>query len=228
MKGQLFFLVVLALCLSCNNNDDSVPELTGKDYFPTDSGRYWIYNVHEIKYNSDTTDTTYQRKDIIYNTFQYQNTTIYELYRFYKTTDAISWPLQPDSVWSFTTDKNQITLKESNIEYIRLVFPLSNGKQWNGNAKNTSILSDNYTVSNFKRPYSVGALYFPETVDIVEQHSLYLTLKDYRNRIYAKNVGLIYKNYEQLTYNADPPNIGQGIIEFGSIIEETLIEYGTP
>jgi len=228
MKKQLFFLVVLVLCLSCNNNDDSVPELTGKDYFPTDSGRYWIYNVHEIRYNSDTTDTIYQRKDIIFDAFEYQGTTIYELYRFYKATNAANWPLQPDSVWSFTTDLNQITIKEANVEYIRLVFPLSNGKIWNGNTKNTSIVSDNYTVSNFKKPYSVGALYFPETVDIVEEHSLNLVFKDYRNRIYAKNVGLIYKNYEQLNFKTDAANIGLGKIEFGSIIEETLIEYGTP
>lgn len=227
MKKQLFFLALTVLCLSCNHKDDSVPELAGKDYFPTDSGRYWIYNVHEIKYNSDTTDTIYQRKDIIFNTFEYQNTTVYELYRFYKANNVTDWPLQPDSVWSFTTDQNQITIKESNIEYVRLVFPLSNGKIWNGNTKNTS-LRDDYTVSNFKKPYSVNTLSFPETVNIVEEHSLNLVYKDYRNRIYAQNVGLIYKNYEQLNFNTDANNIGQGKIEFGSIIEETLIEYGTP
>ena len=227
MKKQLFFLMILVLCLSCNHNNDSVPELTGKEYFPTDSGRYWIYNIHEIKYNSDTTDTIYQRKDIIFNTFEYQHTTVYELYRFYKANNATDWPLQPDSVWSFTTDQNQIILKESNIEFIRLDFPLSNGKTWNGNAKNT-FLPDDYTVSNFKKPYSAGAFYFPETVDIVEEHSLNLVYKDYRDRIYAKSVGLIYKNYEQLNFNTDPNNIGQEKIEFGSIIEETLIEYGTP
>ena len=227
MKKQLFFLVALILCLSCNNKDDSVPELTGKNYFPTDSGRYWIYDVHEIKYNSDTIDTTYQRKDVIFNAFEFQNTTIYELYRFYKANDVTGWPSQPDSVWSFTTDLNQITIKEANIEFIRLAFPLSNGAVWNGNAKNTS-LRDDYTVANFNKPYSVGALYFPETVDIIEEHSLNLVYKDYRNRIYAKHVGLIYKNYEQLNFKTDPANIGQGKIDFGSFIEETLIEYGTP
>ncbi|WP_018343357.1 hypothetical protein [Cytophaga aurantiaca] len=227
MKKQLFFLVLIILCFSCNHKNDSVPELTGKDYFPTDSGRYWIYNVHEIKYNADTTDTIYQRKDLIYNSFEFQNTTIYELYRFYKTNDAVDWPLQPDSVWSFTTDHNQITLKESNVEFIRLVFPLSNGETWNANSKNMA-LRDDYSVSNFGKPYGVNTFYFPQTVDIIEEHSLNLVYKDYRNRIYAKNVGLIYKNYEQLNFNTDPGNIGLGKIEFGSIIEESLIEYGTP
>lgn len=225
MKKQLFFLVVLVVCVSCNNNDASVPALTGKDYFPTDSGRYWIYNVHEIKYNNDTIDTTYQRKDLIYNSYRFQNTTIYELYRFYKPATAADWPLQPDSVWSFTTDNNQITIKESNIEYVRLVFPIANGDTWDGNAKNT-MLKDEYTVSNFGKPYAVGSLYFPETVDIVEEHSWNFVNKRYRDRIYAKNVGLIYKNYDQLNY--DPTQIGQYKIEYGSVVEETLIEYGTP
>jgi len=215
------------LGFSCKNNSDSVPELTGKDYFPTDSGRYWIYDIHEIKFNSDTIDTTYQRKDIIFDAFEYQNTTIYELYRFYKPHNVADWPLQPDSVWSFTTNQNQITLKESNVEFIRLVFPLSNGKIWNGNTKNIA-LRDDYTVTNFNKPYTVGAFYFPETVNIVEEHSLNLVYKDYRNIIYAKNIGLVYKNYEKLTFKTDASNIGQGKIEFGSIVEESLIEYGTP
>ena len=227
MKKQLFFLVTLILCISCKHNNDSIPELTGKEYFPTDSGRYWIYNVHEIKYNSDTTDTTYQRKDIIFNTFEYQNTTIYELYRYYKPNNFIAWPFQPDSVWSFTTDQNQIILKESNVEFIRLDFPLSNGKTWNGNAKNTA-LRDDYTVSNFKKSCAIGTFYFPETVDVIEEHSLNLVNKDYRNRIYAKNIGVVYKKYEQFNFKTDAGNIGQGKIEFGSNIEETLIEYGTP
>jgi len=227
MKIQLFFLVVILLCISCNNNNDTVPELTGKEYFPTDSGRYWIYDVHEIKYNSDTTDTTYQRKDLIFDVFEYQNTTIYQLYRFYKSSDVVDWPSQPDSVWSFTTDQNQITLKESNVEFVRLVFPLSNGETWDGNSKNVSI-RDDYTISNFKKPYTVGVFYFPETATVIEEHSLNLVSKDYRNRIYAKNVGLIYKYYEQLNFKTDAGTIGQGKIEFGSISEETLLEYGAP
>ena len=227
MKRQLFFLVVILLCISCNNNNDTVPELTGKEYFPTDSGRYWIYDVHEIKYNSDTTDTTYQRKDLIFDVFEYQNTTIYQLYRFYKSSDVVDWPSQPDSVWSFTTDQNQITLKESNVEFVRLVFPLSNGVTWNGNSKNTS-LRDDYIISNFKKSYTINTFYFPETSTVIEEHSLNLVSKDYRNRIYAKNVGLIYKYYEQLNFKTDAGTIGQGKIEFGSISEETLLEYGTP
>lgn len=227
MKKGLFFLAVITLCLSCNQDKDLVPELKGIKYFPTDSGRYWIYNVHEINYNADTIDTIYQRKDIIFNSFDYQNTTVYELYRFYKPSNTANWPLQPDSVWSFTTNQNQITLKESNVEYIRLAFPLSNGNTWDGNAKNTA-LTDVFTVSNFEKPYSVGSFYFPLTVDIIEEHSLNLVYKDYRNRIYAENVGMIYKNYEQLYFNTDPNNIGQGKIEYGSMTEETLIEYGAP
>jgi hypothetical protein len=227
MKKQLFFLVVFIVCVSCNNHNDSVPELTGKEYFPTDSGRYWIYNIHKITYNSDTTDTIYQRKDLIYDAFQYQGITIYELYRFYKPATVADWPSQPDSVWSFTTDLNQITIKEANVEFIRLAFPLSNGETWNGNAKNTS-LRDDYAISNFKKSYAVGAFYFPETADVVEEHSLNLVYKDYRDRIYAKNVGLIYKHYNQVNFKTDANNIGQGLIEYGSIIEETLIEYGTP
>ena len=55
-----------------------------------------------------------------------------------------------------------------------------------------------------------------------------LVLKDYRSRVYAKNVGLIYKKYDLFTYNTSPGSIGLQKIEFGKTIEETLIAYSTP
>lgn len=227
MIKNIFFICLAIACFSCKRKNDSVPTLTGIEYFPTDIGRYWIYNVHETKYNSFITDTTYNRKDVIHEVYVNNNTLIYELYRFYKPTTTVNWPLQPDSVWAFTTNQNQITIKENNIDYIRLVFPLSTGKIWDGNTKNISG-PDLYEATNFQQPYMVGSTNYSETVNVNEEHTLNFVSKDYRNRVYAKNVGMVYKKYEQVQYNTDPANIGLQIIEFGKIVEETLIDYGTP
>ena len=197
MIKKIFFICFLIGCISCKRQKDSVPELVGLEYFPTDTGRYWAYTVHEIKYNNDTIDTTYNRKDIIHEVFQYQQVSVYELYRYYKPTTTTDWPLQPDSVWTFTTDQNRITVKENNIEFIRLVFPLSKGKTWNGNAKNQS-LRDDYIIASYNKFYTLGSLYFPETATVIEEQTMNLVLKDYRSRVYAKNVGLIYKKYVYL------------------------------
>jgi hypothetical protein len=227
MKKWLFYIFILFFAASCNKDDAEVPTLTGKNYFPTDSGRYWIYDVHAINYGAQTTDTFYQRKEVIYDTFLYQNILVYELYEYYRPDDTYPWPDQPDSVWSFTTDGNQIRIKESNIEYVRLSFPLSNGEKWNGNSRNV-FLSDDYTVSNFGKPFSVNSYYFPATVNIIEEQSQNLVNKDYRNRMYAQYTGMIYRKKEFLRYNTDPQYIGQNIVEFGSVVEETLSSYGTP
>lgn len=227
MKQLVFFSLFLVTVLSCHKKDEGIPELSGKEYFPTDSGRYWIYNVHSIKYNSDTIDTTFQVKQLIYDTFHFQNTIVYQLYRFSRSDASNPWPSAPDSVWSFTTDLNQITINEAGSNYIRLVFPLSAGKKWNGNAKNIAPVNT-YTVKSYNTSFAVSNLFFQETCNIEEAQSKNLVNKDYRNRIYAKYVGMIYKKYEQLSYNTEPANIGLYKIDFGSVYEETLIEYGTP
>jgi hypothetical protein len=227
MKKVIFFLLTLLIFFSCHKKNNEVPVLTGVEYFPTDSGRYWIYNVHSIQYNSDTIDTTFQVKEVIYDTFHYQNVVVYELYRFYRPDSTYAWPLQPDSVWSFTTDQNEITIKQASAEFIVLDFPLSNGKTWNGNAKNTS-LEDDYIVKNLGQPFSAGKYYFSATCNVEESQSLNLVNKDYRNRIYAKGIGLVYKKYEFLSYNTSAQYIGQYLIDYGSVIEETLTGYGTP
>lgn len=228
MKKVLFFTFVIGCICSCHKKDVEVPALTGADYFPTDSGRYWIYNVHSIKYNSDTIDTIFQVKEIIHDTFHYQGVVVYELYRFYRPDKTYPWPFQPDSVWSFTTDLNQIVIKEGSAEFVRLVFPLSTGNIWNGNAKNTSLLKDDYTVKNFGVPFSLNNVYYPATCTVQEEQTMNLVNKDYRSRVYAKDIGLIYKSYEFLSYNTSASQIGQYVVDYGSFFEETLIEYGAP
>lgn len=227
MRQVLFFCLFLISMLSCQKKDENIPALSGLKYFPTDSGRYWIYEVHSIKYNNDTIDTTFQLKQLMYDTYYFQNILTYKLYRFSRPDASSAWPVIPDSVWTCTTDLNQITINEGGSDYIRLVFPLSAGKKWNGNARN--IASPNtYTVKSFNSPLSISNFFFPETCNIEEAQSINLVNKDFRNRIYAKNIGMIYKKYEQLTYNTEPSNIGLYKIEFGSVYEETLLEYGTP
>ncbi|MGN6647672.1 MAG: hypothetical protein ACTHJT_14215 [Cytophaga sp.] len=222
-----FFILVLIACLSCKRDDDSVPALTGIEYFPTDSGSYRIYDVRFIQYDNDTIDSTYQMREVIHDTFYFNNTLVYELYRYYRANETQPWQSQPDSVWSFTTDHNQITIQEISNSFVRLVFPLSNGEVWDANTKNV-FLRDDVTATNVGKPYTVNNVYFPETCNVIEEQSKNLVYKDYRNRVYAKNIGMIYKRYEFLSYNTSDEFIGQDKVDFGSIREEKLVAYGKP
>lgn len=225
MRRILFFLIVFSTFLSCHKDNESTPVLTGIDYYPLIIGSYKIYDVSMIQYGINITDTTFQMKEVIQDTFYYKNKVVYELYRYYRADASKPWPNQPDSVWSFTTDLNQITIQEASTNFVRLVFPLSNGKVWDGNTLNTS-KRDDYTATDFAKPYAVSAIYFPETCNVVEEQSKNLVYKDYRNRVYAKNIGMIFKHYEYLAYNTEAQFIGQDIIDYGTIREERLIAYG--
>lgn len=227
MRKSIFFFIVCCVLISCRKDKDSVPLPTGIEYFPTDIGLYKIYDVHLIQYSNDTIDTTFQIKEVIHDTFHFKNTVVYELYRFYRSDESKAWPLQPDSVWSFTTDLNQITIQEGSVHFVRLVFPLSNNKTWDGNTQNT-YRQDDFTVSNFDKPYVVNTHTFPQTCTVIEEQSKNLVFKDYRTRIYAKGVGMIFKYYESLRYNTEAPFVGSDKVDYGSIREEKLIEYGKP
>ena len=225
MRKSIFFLIVCCTLLSCHKDKDSVPVPTGIEYFPTDIGLYKIYDVHQIQYSNDTIDTIFQMKEVIHDTFYYNNIVVYELYRYYRADQSKPWPQQPDSVWSFTTDLNQITIQEGSVNFVRLVFPLSAGKVWDGNTRNT-YKQDDYTVTNFNKPYAVNAVSFPETCTVIEEQSKNLVFKDYRSRIYAKGIGMIFKHYEYLAYNTDAAFVGLDKVDYGSIREEKLIWYG--
>lgn len=227
MKKSIFFILACCLFLSCNKDKDSVPLPTGIEYFPMDIGSYRIYDVHLIQFSNDTIDTMFQIKEVIQDSFYYQNKVVYELYRFYRSDDSKPWPRQPDSVWTFTTDFNQITIQEASTNFVRLVFPLSTNKSWDGNTRNT-YGRDDYTVTNFDKPFGTNMIAFPQTSTIIEEQSKNLVFKDYRSRVYAKNVGMIFKHYEYIAYKTEGAFIGLDKVDYGNLREETLIGYGKP
>ena len=223
--------VLFGVCIlfSCHQKDREVDadSLLGYDYYPLDSGRYWIYAVHVLDYNATNLDTTYQVKEVIYDTFHFTNQVFYTIYRFYREDDLSAWPIQPDSVWTVTRDANQLSIKENNIEYIRLCFPMKSGNRWDGNAKN-AFGEEKYTLKNVGGSYSYDSYNYPQTVRAEESNVTSFVNKDVRNIVYAKDIGPVYKKYESLTYKSDVGSIGQFIIEYGHIVEQKLIDYGKP
>ncbi|MBC7450308.1 MAG: hypothetical protein H7259_02345 [Cytophagales bacterium] len=225
MKQFFLILFVTMLLSSCHKSDDAVPAINGTEYYPVAVGNFWIYNVHDTYYNNGQFDTTFQVKEVIHDTFIFEGTVIYELYRFYRHSDTIDWPFQPDSVWTLSEDPYQLTITEASTEYIRLSFPFYNNKQWDGNRKNVSG-ADDYILKNIGKPYTYDTFSYSSTCNVEEAHSKDLVSKDYRNRIYAENIGLVYKKYESIQYKTDPSFIGLDIIDFGKITEQKLIDYG--
>jgi hypothetical protein len=229
----LFLIVVSIVVSSCHQKHTDVgPTVLGLDYYPLDSGRFWVYSIHQTIFNSVTTDTTFQMKEVIYDTMHFANNIIYQLYRFYRSDSTVPWPAQPDSVWTLTSNNYELDIKENDVEFVRLAFPLSNNQTWNGNARNIGN-AQQYSIINFGTSFSdtiSSSLIntYAQTCTVQEANNSSIVGVDSRKRIYAKGIGLVYRKYTTLNYDTQQGNIGQFIITFSNITEQKLLDYGKP
>ncbi|MCS6824708.1 MAG: hypothetical protein NZ529_10465 [Cytophagaceae bacterium] len=223
----LFFFCLIFLSVSCrtkkNEPDGSI---IGYDYYPIQTGLFYIYEVTERKYNGilngqeSYSDTLYYVKELIFTPITINDETKYQVYRFYKTATAPTFDDQPDSVWTVFNDRSKIIKAENNYRYIKLIFPPENGRTWDGNALNFFGI-DIYTAAQYRKPFSYTVnnetKNYPSTVTVIQEDEKNLVNKDYRIEVYAQGVGMVYKQseyyeYEQPITPANRINVGKRTI----------------
>ena len=131
---------------------------------------------------------------------------------------------------------NKLIQNESNVLFVKLFFPLSRDLKWNGNEFNNLPNSGNIFNDRNSELYSIGGIDLPTALPsgFETDHSLEVVHNNYedpiigsdqRKEIYAKGVGLIYKEITQLQYctaNCPAPKR----IDKGLIFVQTLKEHG--
>ena len=192
-------LVGLIGLVGCTKEQHLAPMDLGYGYFPNTVGKYVIYDADSIVRNSYThkTDTfTYQLKEVIASMFTDNSgrpTQRIERYTRPYTGDT-TWVLK--NVWMGNLTTLNAQRVESNTRYIKLVFPVNLNQYWNGNAYNNSpdsLLTYNYGTANV--PFVIGNQHFDSTCTVIQRNDSTLLSKHYSIEVYAKNVGMIYKNY---------------------------------
>lgn len=208
------------------------PMATGYDYQPLEKGNFWIYDVTEQQFslNGSATTKTYQVRETITNSYadpasdEPTGTPVFRIERHRRTNDSQAW--QPDSVSSIRITNSQLVKNENNRSFVKLVFPLIDRFEWNGNAFN-SAGEDLYQLKNTGMPYNVLNQSFAETATIVQQNDSTLVSQDKRVEVYARKVGLIYKEKVQLQYCSSTPScVGKAQIDYGIRQYFRLRSYG--
>ena len=143
-------------------------------------------------------------------------------------------------IWSALKNENQAIRNEDNLRFIKLVFPISEDKYWDGNA---FIDSDNVIVKiagESIKLYERWSYYYDsanefETIGDTDYDNITTVRQvDTENSInkryslekYAKGVGLVYKKMIILNTQNNDENIPwEEKAEEGFILEQTLLSF---
>jgi hypothetical protein len=230
----IFLIVLLGACAS----REVLPQFTGKEYVPLAVGAYWEYSlttttISPVQGQVNTLEeirleVTGQTKDGGVDKYVIQRYS-----RPQGTTDYTA-----EETWSVEADEFRYIQQEGNVSFVRLQFPLTDGKTWNGNAYNTvtgtddcgdgNFTCDIYKVTDLGKPFELPGIFtYDDTASVIEQdEDDDIVGQDIRKSVYAKGIGLVYRERTYLEYCTIGPCIGQQVVENGIIERQTLLTYG--
>lgn len=213
----LFFLLNLILIFSCRKDEVEHVNDMGYDYFPIEKGVWVQYDVDSIVWNDfyDVTDPRF------IDTFQFQireviDTTFIDnigreaqrIVRYKRFGDTTEWFVK--DVWYQVRTESVAEKVEENQRIIKLAFPVRDNVSWNGNAFN-SMPAWEFEYDDINQSMMLGGLSFDSTLVVKQVDDLSLISKVYGIEKYAKNVGMIYREYINLKTNPVNNEITSGL-----------------
>lgn len=221
---SFFLLSCFALTwFSCKKESVVLPPLSF-NYFPTEKGRYIIYDVDSVYHseNDNNNDDSvyayhYQVKDKIDSSFlDLEGRTNQILLRYRRANDTLEWELT--NVWTQYLSATSAYLTEDNVQYHKLSFPISSTITWNGNDSNTG-QEEFYFYEYYHESDVINGNSFDSTLSVIQIDENNYVEKLFGNEKYAVGVGLIYKERDDLGKR-------NGQIVKGMEYKMVVIDYG--
>lgn len=202
-KRFTFFLFCCVLLASCDK-DEQVNIDFGREFYPVNSGNWISYEVDSIKYS----DIDYP--NIIIDTVHFfikeeidsaytdnENRQTYRIVRWKKDNEADDWEVS--RVWSLTPLNERIEKVEDDLRFIKLVFPVKENETWLGNIfiqavdEYEYLKTWEYQYKQLNQSLMLNGQSFDSTVTVKQLDQENLIEKFYSAEVYARNVGMIYK-----------------------------------
>jgi hypothetical protein len=226
--------VICSLLASCKKKKEPESSVLGLDYYPTKLGRFVVYDVDSTVYNDLTLDTTYYKyriKEKLADSFTdnqgkpaMRMERYIKMYNPNKSYDSIPYSIK--EVWMVNADLKNIQAVESNIRYTKIIFPVALNSSWNGNVSNT-LGENDYSYFYVDRVETINGKSLNAVLEVKQKDEKTLISKQYYIEKYAKNVGLVYKEIQDIYSNAVVAGVPiEQRIEKGIIYKQTLVSYG--
>jgi hypothetical protein len=201
-------------------------------------GTYWEYALTEttISQVNGQVNTLTELRVVVLDSVVNEDEITYVLGRWTRDQGATDWVAA--ETWSVRQSEFRWIVQQGNVPYVKLSFPLTEGKTWDGNMLNslggTELCQDGtdgcdiYTTNSLQEPFEIaGASSFDDTVTIVESDEVDpIVGKNIRKAVYAQGVGLVYFEVTFFEYCTVGSCIGQQVVENGYILKQQLSAHG--
>lgn len=232
-KTFIFIVVLVSILTACKKPIvEQVPVAFDTNYFPLEQNSWKIFDVTFISIDEPTNlhDTmNYQIKEI--NTGWYidgagDSLLVIERYK----RDNISDKWESIGVWQAGIKETEAIQIEENIKYIKMLFPIKLGRQWDGDAYNSQDTLNNflYTYTTIDSVETYNENFFDKVLTVTQKDKSTLIDKVLDVEKYQYGVGLIYK--EQMDLYSGEVLLGVPVedrVSVGTFYYQQIYDYGT-
>lgn len=215
---SIVLIVITLITFSCSKESIEKPVLLDPtEYFPLDSGMYWMYDATFILIDAavGTFDTSHFELKMKYEYFDI-DIQQYVLERVIRKDSLEPW-LEFDII---TISWDELTMQwvEDDLRFVKLTDPIYENKSWDGNSYN--ILDDwNYYYSDVNTSFEVNNQTYSSTVRVEKRDVVNFIQQTRAYEIFAKDIGIVYEYVADFSYQGPSVNVGQSrelkLIKFG-------------
>ncbi len=236
------YFTLISLFLLFNNCKKEFNNIDlGLDFYPTEIGFWQEYSVDSISFSDFTnpisidTSQYFLREEIESSFLDLHKDKNFRIEQF-KKTDSTDWKI--NNVFTLKASNTNLQKVGNDLRFIKLVFPPENDKTWNGNVYidaidapsldfyNPKKYNWSYSYSEVNSSQQIGEFTFDSCITIIQIDEENLFEKKYSKEIYAKHVGLVYKELKILKTQAPPSNLPfEERAENGFILKYTISDY---
>ncbi len=244
-RTNFFILALSFLLFSCNKENTVLNFERIQSYYPIAKGKYITYRLDSTVYTTLGTKKEV-RSYIVMDVLDTSITdnlgkTDYVFKRSIRNSiDTTQWDLL--TTFRVSIDSSKIAVTENNLRFIKLASPLREGLTWKGNSFINTNDNNNlaflegwlYSYGKPNESQTINGNPFKETVSVFQNNDTIGNPTDkkmyaaifFSKEVYAKNIGLVYKEFMKETWQ--PPNAStvNGNYEEGSYgIKLSIIKH---
>ncbi len=227
LAANLFVVSVFFLLHGCTPDKLTPFSPPVSDYYPLQPGKVLIYRLDSTvltSFGASLAVVSVHAKDSIASAFN-DNTgrTSWLVYRY--TTDTLeTQPWQYRSTYYVTPTSQTIeVVDDNNLRFLKLASPVKNDFSWPGNTYIDTRSANlpfqyldgwNYIYQNVNTPFTTLAGTLDSTITILQRDETspegpfdpqFYQQRNYSTEVYAKGVGLVYKEFLHWTWQTTPP-----------------------